>query len=258
MGILVDLIGRQRELDHFETLISRGQPALVVVAGQPGTGKTGLLRAFGERAASKGWKTIPGEESWPMVVTPEMTDVDFREQILRGLGVLTEEGFTTEAMYPSAVQVGSYATEKAFKPTSTTALLNPIVKTCISMAPLAILIDGYRPNHRFEHWFSAIFLNDMLQSDASIITVIADVPKEVDRLTKLDGSVVFTTGTLKSKDIRERFRMMDAEFSLELEESELDYYVRVVREKPDRFHSLARLLELTQKSNPTSSFDPKE
>ena len=86
------------------------------------------------------------------------------------------------------------------------------------------------------------------------LVVLADEPKN---FVKLDAPGLpveeFTLGRLKPKEIRERFELIDAQAGLSLTAQEMDYYVQVVRENPEYYKSLARLLKSAGKKDPAAS-----
>ena len=62
-GANAPMLGRALELAHLEELLARaggGRGQLVVVAGEPGVGKSRLLLELMRRAAAAGWRTVDG------------------------------------------------------------------------------------------------------------------------------------------------------------------------------------------------------
>lgn len=53
-----DLVGRARELELLERHLSGDGPAVLAFAGEPGIGKSHLLREAGRRAAAFGWQVL--------------------------------------------------------------------------------------------------------------------------------------------------------------------------------------------------------
>ena len=54
------LIGRKREIDLIESLLTGTGPPMLVLAGEPGIGKSRLLSEAAVRAAARGWVVLPG------------------------------------------------------------------------------------------------------------------------------------------------------------------------------------------------------
>jgi predicted ATPase/DNA-binding XRE family transcriptional regulator len=57
---LAPLVGRQRELEHLERFLNGEVPPVLGLAGEPGIGKSRLLREAAARAAALGWTAIEG------------------------------------------------------------------------------------------------------------------------------------------------------------------------------------------------------
>src|SRR5215212_892170 len=56
-------VGRQPEIDVLQEQLEAarsGTPGLVLISGEPGVGKTRLIRELSERAASQGWTVLFG------------------------------------------------------------------------------------------------------------------------------------------------------------------------------------------------------
>jgi tetratricopeptide (TPR) repeat protein/transcriptional regulator with XRE-family HTH domain len=54
------LVGRVDELAHIERLLARGSPPVLLLAGEPGIGKTRLLQEATRRALTLGWRVLSG------------------------------------------------------------------------------------------------------------------------------------------------------------------------------------------------------
>ncbi len=57
------LVGRDRELGVFDDLIAAGDSAVVVVSGEPGIGKTALIREVTRHARDRGYETLSARAS---------------------------------------------------------------------------------------------------------------------------------------------------------------------------------------------------
>jgi tetratricopeptide (TPR) repeat protein/transcriptional regulator with XRE-family HTH domain len=54
------LVGRETEIAHIEAHLAGGGPPLLVLAGEPGIGKTRLLREAAAHARAQGWEVLEG------------------------------------------------------------------------------------------------------------------------------------------------------------------------------------------------------
>jgi len=65
-AVRTPFVGRARELARLLERLEaaeRGQGGLVLIAGEPGIGKTRLLRELAERARAGGWRVLGGRMS---------------------------------------------------------------------------------------------------------------------------------------------------------------------------------------------------
>ncbi|HET7929225.1 MAG TPA: AAA family ATPase, partial [Actinomycetota bacterium] len=82
------LVGRAEELDALEHLLDeldRGNPAAIEVTGEPGIGKTRLLRELAARAEARGHLVLGGSASELERDLPFSVFVDALDEYLRGL-----------------------------------------------------------------------------------------------------------------------------------------------------------------------------
>jgi len=86
--VLGDLVGRADELDSLERLLDeldQGSPGALEVAGEPGIGKTRLLRELAARAEVRGHLVLGGSASELEHDLPFSVFVDALDEYLRGL-----------------------------------------------------------------------------------------------------------------------------------------------------------------------------
>ena len=84
------IVGRERELLSLGKFLSRSDaaaaPALIVVAGPNGMGKSTLLERLRQLAVGRAWHVVPGP-SKELAVTPATTEHTFHEAMCELLGV---------------------------------------------------------------------------------------------------------------------------------------------------------------------------
>jgi hypothetical protein len=255
---LEDLIGRHQELERFTEILDGDRPALLLVTGEPQIGKTSLLHEMRERSLAKNWTSVPRLEDWPLSVNPDTNEQTFRSQIQQALGISLDDGYTittTKRIFPFAeiTTDTNTAHTEAVSVRSRGYPLHPIVEQLTSLAPVVLLIDGYRPNQRFARWFTEIFLKDVLMEDARLLVIVADSPDEISALRRLTSEQnVLTLYALDKEVIRERFELLGLRINPALEPDELEVYVDIVHEHPRTINSLVRLLKLAQFPDDTS------
>src|SRR5215207_7690650 len=82
------LVGRADELESLEQLLEeldRGSPGAIEVTGEPGIGKTRLLRELAARAEDRGHLVLGGSASELEHDLPFSVFVDALDEYLRGL-----------------------------------------------------------------------------------------------------------------------------------------------------------------------------
>jgi hypothetical protein len=235
MGVITEamkLVGRKSEQERFSRLLDAAKPALVLVQGAHGCGKTSLMHVLQEQLETRmDWSSAPQPANWPLAVTPDLYEADFSLRVSQELAISTTEEFSVAKKAPKN--------------------MSSLVESLVRLAPLALFIDGFQPNRLFARWFHDIFLPDVKRSGAAILVILADEPKSFVKFDSVGLTTeVFALGRLKPKEIRERFQAIDAELGLSISEAELDYYVQVVHEKPEYYKSLVRLLQYGGKNNP--------
>jgi hypothetical protein len=179
------------------------------------------LRLLHEHALTHNWNAAA------LGVTQETTEVGFTNQAFEQLGISPDAGFSVTSKSQSSMHALGQQIE--------------------SLAPVIFLIDGYHPKQHFKNWFTEIFLRDLQSLRAAVIVVVADTPKALQNLIQSPhAQEVFALSQLKAREIRERLHLINDQLHLGVEEAELEHYVKAVRERPERFRSLARLLQLSQ------------
>lgn len=78
------LVGRAAELDQLERHLMGEGPPLLLLAGEPGIGKTSLLREVGRRAGGRGWSVVSGgcrrHDHEPYAPLPEALAAHLQDQ----------------------------------------------------------------------------------------------------------------------------------------------------------------------------------
>lgn len=91
------MVGRDRELGQIKAILERRNPALVVMAGETGMGKTSLLREARLLASRLGWNTVPDVNQQEMTVEPETTEDTFSSRVRELLKIPAPEIFPEAA-----------------------------------------------------------------------------------------------------------------------------------------------------------------
>jgi hypothetical protein len=213
----IQIVGRDAELGRATDLLERRAPALLLVAGDTGRGKTTFIRAVTRHARSEGWAVAQETLSGAHSVTPTMTPGDFETVVRASLGLSSSPAGTT------------------------------LIEDLGRRAPVMIPIDGYRPNEAFAGWFLRSFLEPVRDSSKSIVTLIAERREELDDLVPVADETL-TFGPLAQAPIRAHFARVGSSLAPPLGDTELEAYVTAGQKDVEALGALTRLLALTSAS----------
>ena len=223
------LVGRDHELASFKEVLKEKQAQLVVLTGEPGMGKTSLLRKFRELGDEAGWNTaqMPNLVLRDVETTPE----SFSSQLQSLLSVPTARSFIEKPSKPLV------------DPATGQPLLLPIVERLRALAPFLLLIDGYQPGPEFAEWFHTIFVNDVRRSSASIVIVLAARPDGAIKITPFADQII-SLGPLDPISIQEHFKELGRQLDPPMTDSEVQEYIAAAKEDAQMLDSLTRVLRL--------------
>jgi hypothetical protein len=206
---------RRRELESLLGVLAARQPAVVVITGDPGMGKTSLLADFRVSAVAQGWSAVGGGRD-RLSIDPRMGEPDLRRALLG----------TADA--PPAPGPSAPGPE-------------PFVKDLARHAPLLLLIDDYRPSPAFGRWFETDFLRAVLRCGTELVVAMAKRPGT--RPLEAVATEVLDLGPLDDEVVRSALETMLPPLEPALSPTELEHYVRGAN-SPAVLASLIRVLSL--------------
>jgi AAA ATPase-like protein len=219
---------RARELAHLHAVLAARRPALVVLAGAPGMGKTTLLETWGARATALGWEVAGGDACHRVAVTPSTDERGFRAALLAAR-CETDDG---------ARRARARATVSA--PPARRRALDPLLNELARRAPFLVLLDDYCPNPQFAEWFEDGFLPELHRCGAPVV-IGAAVRSPQCLGDRADRLVVL--GKLAAADVHEALASLGGSLRPPLAPHELEIYARDAR-VPAVLDSLMRVLQL--------------
>ena len=280
--------GVDTQLAQFQEVLGRNRPALILVTGKPGSGKSSFVREAGARAAKQGWKTSQREGQGDLQVGPETTEEDFSKRVLELLGlseasVETRRGFGAGALQrlpaPPTVQPATPAAEAGVltgsraasaesaadtggtagePPQRASRPLHPLARRLSWLAGsggasntpggVVLLIDGYGPDPKFEEWFVSALLNDLKEAGTPVVATVAD---QTENLQGLEGFAdrVISLDSLDRRDLEQRFEAIGREVNPPMESSEVGQYVEEALKRPQIIGPMRRVLALARRSS---------
>ncbi|MGH9840616.1 MAG: ATP-binding protein [Blastocatellia bacterium] len=225
---------RGRELARLGDMLDRGKPALAVVSGEDGLGKSSLLRAFQFAGSEKKWGVVPSDALSVLSVKPDLTIEDFCTEITGMLGLGPEDG------------VGRSHPQFDGPAHRSRPRFHPLVEQLVHR-PALLLLDGYEPAEGFAAWFAGAFLDELRRSGAPVVVVVADRPANVAGLIPL-ADEHFALAPPDKASIRETLERLAGQLDPPMEMPELNVYLAEMTEQPALLRYLMRAL-LTEKAD---------
>lgn len=204
-------------------VLSERMPAVIAVCGSPGMGKTSLLRAFRDRAVTRGWVVAGGRDDGRIAIGAGTQRQDFVTAVLDRIERSPEPGADAhpEARGPDGP-------------------MDPFVAELARRAPLVIVVDDYRPGPLFADWFERTFLPGVKSSGAPL--VIAAAQRARGRRMDSHATRVIELSALDALFVRDRLLEIEG-LEPPLTPDELDVYAREA-DSPLLVDSLLHVLSL--------------
>ena len=234
MSPYTDMSPTLREAEHralYEVLAAR-QPAVVLVCGSPGMGKTWLLRELRARTTSESWYVASDLDGGDLRIDPQTSPRDFRSGVLDA--IKTEPGDDRSRIRRETAKAD---------PPAHSRRLDPFVEELARHAPVLIIIDDYRPGAAFARWFEGSFLPQARECAAAVVVVVAQ-PLGGGRLAGLATVPGVELSGLAPDEIRWVLQRDTADVDPPLSGEELDVYAQEIR-NPQELGSLIRALTFT-------------
>jgi hypothetical protein len=272
------LWGLDRHLARFEKAF-RDQPALVLVMGKPGAGKSSFVREAAVWAAKQGWRTTGSEDRAALQVGPDTTEGEFTRHVLELLGVpeavpgeglgLSAAGVRRAAPPPGLLPPGAPGTAATTGATKVLGGLSPneprredietppplqqslaarLKALARPHAGILILIDGYRPAPEFAAWLAGVLLKDLTQAGAPVAVVVADEEANFPALQPLATEVI-SLDSLDRRELEQRFAAIGREIEPPMEAAELNCYIEEAVKRPRIIGPLRRVLPLARRGS---------
>lgn len=169
-------VGREGEWERLLARLNAREPALVLIAGPPGIGRTTLLTAVASAGRELGYSVIGGQDAVPMDQTTRPSDL--QRIVASVLGVTATAPAKSE---PTSRGFGRRLADLFGLASSENAILSMLK----ARAPAILAIDGYAPSRVMSRWFTDKLIPGVLRSGAPILVLIAD---QIESMAPLRGA----------------------------------------------------------------------
>jgi hypothetical protein len=227
--------GREAEWQRLLARLQARQPALVLVTGQPGSGRTTLLVTLAAVGLELGYSVIDGQDA--VTVDHATRSSDLRRIVAsapRAANQVPAKGKPEGRGLLRRIAdlfAGPASDEKA------------ITRTLKAMAPVILAVDGYTPGHQMSAWFADRLVPRILRSGSPILVVVADTP---DSTAALRGAVTETIELLpvSREAVEEHLREAGNGLEPPVSDSELAAYCEAVTNDLSLLKPLEKILSV--------------
>lgn len=227
-------VGRMPEWRSFVDWMADRRSGLLLIQGEPGSGRTHLLRGFGEHAKGQGYRVAGCFEQLPIESTTQVSDITRALAAL--LGVETRGSGEALGWWSALVEVFREAIHEG----------NDLYAVLEQPGDLLIGIDGYSPTPQIEQWIGGALLSWIKETKAAVVLVI------VDRQERLEGirekaDLVLALGALDRDELRQHFTTVSALLEPPLSSDEVESYTEAASADPSIFGALDTVLLATMR-----------
>ena len=243
------LIGRDAELDRVDDLLAEPSPALVLVVGDPGRGKSAFMREAAARAAKRGWNVARSDDRGDFSITPSTSTIDVGRRLRRMLNLparaAVRAAHLARAKAAPSELTGSEAFADSIRQSEEAPWpgLDELLRDLGKRSPVLVLIDGYRPSEGFERSFTGAFLPALMEGRHPVAVVIAERDAPLDNLKPL-ATEEMPFDPVTPGPVRVYLDEVTRGGACPLSPEELDAYAAACARDPDLIGSFARLLTL--------------
>jgi len=208
-------VGREAEWERLLTRLKARKPALVLIAGPTGSGRTTLLDALAAAAPELDYSVIGGQGV--MTVDQTTRSSDLRRIVASVLGASLKSE-------PPAGGFLRLIMGLFFRSANDEKTVTGLLET---KAPAILAIDGYAPGRSMSVWFAERLVPRVLRSGAPIVVLVADKLESMVGLREAAAETI-ELGPLSRDAVEARLRAATADLIPPLSDSELAAYCDAV------------------------------
>jgi len=236
---------RPLELAQMLAILGRKRPAVIVITGDAGMGKTRLLEDLRARAATQGWAIAGSDSDRRLTIEPRTTRDQFREDLLATLPEPRDVTAPTASEQRSPLAAAAGVAWRAL-----TQKADPVLAELARRSegdPVLVTIDDYRPSAQFGSWFQRRFLPGLVASDLPMVAAMAERRGNVN--CRASATDVIALAPLSPEFIRRALADVSPDIDPPLSAHEVRVYAREAT-SPVLLDSLVRVLALAHTPEP--------
>jgi AAA ATPase domain len=226
-------IGRSAAWSALLPRLDHPGGSVVVIAGEPGTGRSHLLRAFAEAAHQRGFRTIGCGESAGIDNTTKLTDL---ARIVDAM--LDAQGVTASA--PPAPGAGMLRNIVNTVATNARAQ-REIFELIDNAVPIVVGVDGYAPSATLDLWFTTRLVTHLHASGRPATLAVTGHGRALSAMRQV-ADVTIDLGPLDRDEVTAHLVSLTHDLRPPLSPDELSAYATVAAADPRRLPAFSRVL----------------
>jgi len=230
-------VGRAREYEALASAIQPDAPRLLVLAGQPGSGRSYMIEHLRAVAVDLGFRCIGVDEELVVDRTTTSTDV---LRVLRTLGGAADapasEPAVEERWWDRVVGLVDKIIDAG-------QVERAVLEEMIASAPLLLAAEGYSPSPGFDTWLCSRLVPALREAAAPVVLVVAGIGSNVERLRAI-ADVSVSLGPLDATEVRDFLAEKGAGLEPPLSDDELTAYATAATTQPAYVDSFSALFDV--------------
>jgi hypothetical protein len=227
-------IGRPVLWSNLLARLDQPGGSVLVVAGEPGSGRSHVLRRFGAEAAEHGYRTVGCVDSYGVEKTTKFADlVRMLASMLAELGLpepdraVVHERSRWQSLLRSANAAAQFERQ--------------VFSMLRDAAPIVAAIDGYAPSPVVDLWFATRLIPRITAAELPVVLVITGQRAPLQRISGA-ASETFELGPLDEAEVIEHLSTVGAGVRPSLTEAELAGYYQKIAGDPRVLRGLSTVL----------------
>lgn len=235
-------IGRGREYDRLVGQISIDHPAIVVVSGPPGSGRTDIVRRLATVADEMQFHCLGVNEQLVVERATKLSDIlrvlEAQPRVERPAqnSSTSRSGWLKTVFELAESRIESANTEKN------------LLQRLARLAPLYLAVEGYRPSPTFDSWIRNRLAPWIRREQIAIMLIITGSPREVASISDI-ADVTIELGSLDLPEVVEFFKSQFSSIEPPGSTTEIQQYANAAASQPSLVSAFQRVLSAIEEGD---------